>query len=488
MVEGRLAAHAPRSRNDVNRLRLALAAGGVFLVAGSDAEGIAEMLEAEPGPLRLGRLSEHAGGQGHLAAWACLAFGLTPFDMEPQAARLAAFAEEAGPAALVVEFAERLTDAEIVALAGIASRAGIALLLLGGDDLARRALEPALAGLGAFDPSGAAPARTATKCAAAQPTARIDKEPRDAFGLIAAAVVRAGEDGAGASAKREPTATRTVGVPSAPARRRPAYARPALAAVAAFVATATAAMMVGVAPQPSPNFPGAPAPLMAMSLTESPPPVGASSTALPPAFATMSVAAPGIPLNVRPQGAAAPAPRLSPALFAPDARASDRVSPPATALQAAPRLLPPDAPAPGRASPVALAAFGADGERSAAFQAGTRVPAPRPRPAVPVSVAPPSQAPWVVIHHAPESRALAEALSVALTSGVFSHVALREVGVDISADQVRYYFAEDGALAGALSAALEETLGSGVAIRDFTGFERLPGRMTLEVWLADGAG
>ena len=94
----------------------------------------------------------------------------------------------------------------------------------------------------------------------------------------------------------------------------------------------------------------------------------------------------------------------------------------------------------------------------------------------------------MVIHHAPESRALAEALSVALRGGEFAHVALREVGLVVSADHVRYYFEEDGARAGSLAEALGGALGAGFAVRDFTDFERLPGRMTLEVWLAGGAG
>ncbi len=481
MVEDRLSALAPRETIDIGGLRSALSVGGVTLLTGGSADGVADMLEAEPGPLRLGRLSEHAGGQGHLSAWACLAFGLTPFDLEPQPARLAAFTAAAGPAALAVERAERLTDAELVALAGIGKQSGFALLLLGGEDLARRAQEPALAALVTSSPAPITASRQAQPRAARESAARAPEEPRDAFGLIAAAVARA-EKG---QAEAEPAAPAAAPLPVAAPARRTWRAHAAFAAFAALAVTATAAMMAGVAPEPAPSPAAAPT-LAAAPEAERAAVAGtadSSASVATPASLPAPIAATAFSLEAK----AAPAPgRAAAAALAtkPADEALASVAPP----QTAPRLLPPEAPEPARAAPVAFQAPAGDSLREEAARFAFRSPAPRPRPIAAAFVAPPSEAPWVVIHHAPESRPLAEALSVALRGGEFAHVALREVGFDVSADHVRYYFAEDGARAGALAEALAGALGSGIALRDFTGADRLPGRMTLEVWLAGGAG
>ncbi|MFN3261447.1 MAG: hypothetical protein ACE37J_12900 [Pikeienuella sp.] len=481
MVEDYLAADAPRDEEADCGLKLSLAAGGVTLVTGASADEIAAALEADPGPLRLGRLSEHAGGQGHLSAWACLAFGLTPFDLEPQASRLAAFAAEAGPAALAVERAERLTDAELVSLAGIASKAGFALLLLGGEELARRARQPALAALAPA--RAAASPRQELRRAAPKPGPSAPEEPRDAFGLIAAAVARGGAGGAERGAEAEPAAPAAAPAPA----RRTRRAHLAMAAFAALAVTATAAMMSGFAPGTAPSPAAAPTP-----------PFAAAPGAEPVSAAAADASAPAAAPASIPKPVAAAAPSLETTAAASPARAAAAATPEASPAggafvaaarpQPASRLMPPEAPAPARAAPVALAALAGEGAGEAAVQSAFRSPAPRPRPVSAVSVAPSSGAAWVVIHHAPESRALAEALSVALTGDEFAHVTLREVGFDVSADHVRFYFAEDGARAGALAAALGGTLGSGFAVRDFSDFDDLPGRMTLEVWLAGGAG
>ncbi len=487
MVEDYLSAPAPRETIGLGGLRSALSQGGVTLLTGDGADGIADLLEAEPGQLRLGRLSEHAGGQGHLSAWACLAFGLTPFDLEPQPARLAAFAAEAGPAALAVERAERLTDAELAALAGIGKQAGFALLLLGGEELARRAREPALAALVASSPAPITASRQAQPRAARQSAARAPEEPRDAFGLIAAAVARAEKGQAVSPDEAESAAPAAGAAPlavAAPARRT-WRAHAAFAAFATLAVTATAAMMAGVAPEPAPPPAAAPT-LAAAPETERAAVAGtadSSASVAAPASLPAPIAATAFGLETR----AAPAPGRA-AAAALETKPADEALASVAPPQTAPRLLPPEAPDPARAAPVAFQAPAGDSVREEAARFAFRSPAPRPRPIAAASVAPPSEAPWVVIHHAPESRPLAEALSVALRGGAFAHVDLREVGFDVSADHVRYYFAEDGARAGALVDALAGALGSGIALRDFTGADRLPGRMTLEVWLAGCAG
>lgn len=462
MTETGLAAPAPREDVNIASLRRALAAGGVSLVAGPHADEASERLLAEPRDLRLGALSEHAGGQGHLSAWVCLAFGMTPFDLEPQEARLATFAAACGPVALIVAEAERFSDAELLSLAAIAERTGLALLLLGSARLAERARGPALVNLRAQ--AAPAPSQHTERAEARAP--RITAPGRDAFAVIAAAAARPSDR----FPEKPPVAT------TGRRRRGFALAGAGFAFTAALLAIGSTALFgPGAGPEPAAFYA---APVLSNGDAEAPPAVALTSDDPAPMLAATYPAAPAsssrpVVFGAPPRASArtAASPRLAAADSAPRPSVADRAM---TARAAPARLAPPARPA-GFAAPQVPAAEIAE------------APSPRPRPAIVAPVAPPGSAPWIVIHHAPESRALAESLRVALGGGDFRDVALREIGFDVSADHIRYYFAEDQGLARRLSEALAEAAGGGFAVRDFTAFERLPGRMTLEVWLAGGA-
>ncbi len=437
-------------------LRRGLAGGGkVALIEGAGAEARAETVAALDGdPART--LSVQAGGRGDPGAWLCLAFGLEPFAPEPGEARVAAWLRENGPALLVAPAAEKLDAMDLAALGRLVAGGRLSLLLAGSEGGSARlslqgaaALSERLIGMA-----------TAPEAAAPVPGAPPPAGPRrDAFARIAEAAQRAAPAPPPAAAPRGRLLT-----------LRRAFvlfmvAMAALALVAPELAPQSAAPAeVGRAPQR----------LASVSAGDAAPAVPAGRRDAAASIRAGSAPAPAA-LSAQP-------PERTP-LAAPMARSAspDGIRPPRAALAFAP-----PSPEPRHAAaveplapPAAPASFDAP-TPSAATPEAEGPPAPRPRPETAgFAPAAPSTTPWVVIHHGPEAEEAAAALAARLAGGPFAHVELRRVGIEVGADQVRFFFEADAPLARDAAAAL-----GGLTVRDFAAYRPSPRPKTLEVWLA----
>ncbi|MFV0475328.1 MAG: AAA family ATPase [Pikeienuella sp.] len=419
---------------------------GVAMATGREGAGksrLAARLAGAPSRRATVRLlSEHAAGRGDVPAWTCLVFGLEPFADIPAETRLAAhFCAERGMGrapVLVIDDADRLNDAELAQVGRLVG-AGLSLALIGGDALRATLLRDRhakLRGLVAFETRLPAPAPRPVAAPTPAPAPRAGD--RDAFAAIAAHAGGAG---------------------SAPIRAARGFR-----GFLGFGAGLAAGLAIGISAgmfwrfAPSTGVGDAAAQMRAAPSAKPAPEADFTPVVVE------TIAAPFV-IDLPARGMAGAG------------RSGAWPSPPVfTATLVAPRLdrTPPAA----DASPVS--------PPWPRLSSGVFIPQARPASITPSANPGPVASPWVVVHYRAAAEGRAEALAEVLRLRGFGHVTLREVGFTISRTNIRYYFDADRPLAAALGrlVAEEEDLPAPLAPRDFSGYEPLPGRMTLEVWLS----